>query len=51
MSGPPAPGPYLQTVSGRFVNPFDPDPEQIDIADITRALANTCRFGGHCCSF
>ena len=51
MHGPPAPGPYLQTVSGRFVNPFDPDPEQLDIADITRALANTCRFGGHCRSF
>ncbi len=51
MNGPPAPGPYLQTVSGRFVNPFDPDPEQLDIGDITRALANTCRFGGHCRSF
>ena len=51
MNGPPAPGPYLQTVSGRFVNPFEPDPEQLDIADITRALANTCRFGGHCRSF
>jgi hypothetical protein len=51
MRGPPAPGPYLQTVSGRWVNPFDPDPEQLDIADITRALANTCRFGGHCRSF
>jgi len=51
MTGPPAPGPYLQTVSGRFVNPFDPDPEQIEIADITRARANTCRFGGHCRSF
>jgi uncharacterized protein len=44
---PPAPGPYLQTVSGRFVNPFDPDPEQLDIGDIGRALANVCRFGGH----
>src|SRR3954471_4778456 len=51
MPGPPAPGPYLQTVSGRFVNPFDADPDQLDIADITRALANTCRFGGHCRSF
>ena len=51
MSGPPAPGPYLQTVSGRFVNPFDPDPTQLDIQDIARALANTCRFGGHCRSF
>jgi 5'-deoxynucleotidase YfbR-like HD superfamily hydrolase len=48
---PPAPGPYLQTVSGRFVNPFEPDPEQLDIGDIARALANVCRFGGHCRSF
>src|SRR6201989_2979263 len=45
---PPAPGPYLQTVSGRCVNPFDPDPHQIDAGDIARALANQCRFGGHC---
>jgi hypothetical protein len=48
---PPAPGPYLQTVSGRFVNPFDPDPEQLDPGDIARALANVCRFGGHCRPF
>ena len=48
---PPAPGPYLQTVSGRWVNPFDPDPEQLDIGDIARALANQCRFGGHCWVF
>jgi uncharacterized protein len=45
---PPAPGPYLQTVSGRWVNPFDPDPAQLDAGDIARALANQCRFGGHC---
>jgi uncharacterized protein len=44
---PPAPGPYLQTVSGRWVNPFDPDPDQIDVGDIARALGNLCRFGGH----
>jgi hypothetical protein len=50
-NAPPAPGPYLQTVSGRFVNPFEPDPEQLDIADIGRALANICRFGGHARSF
>jgi uncharacterized protein len=47
-SSPPAPGPYLQTVSGRWVNPFDPDPAQLDPGDIARALANQCRFGGHC---
>jgi hypothetical protein len=44
---PPAPGPYLQTVSGRWVNPFDPEPGQLDAGDIARALANQCRFGGH----
>jgi hypothetical protein len=49
--GPPSPGPYLQTVSGRWVNPFDPDPGQIELADIGRALANQCRFGGHCRTF
>jgi len=49
--GPPAPGPYLQTISGRWLNPFDPDPEQIDIGDIARALSNQCRFGGHCRPF
>jgi 5'-deoxynucleotidase YfbR-like HD superfamily hydrolase len=48
---PPAPGPYLQTVSGRWVNPFDPDPEQLDPGDIARALGNQCRFGGHCRAF
>jgi hypothetical protein len=45
--GPPASGPYLQTVSGRWLNPFDPDPAQLDAGDIARALANQCRFGGH----
>jgi uncharacterized protein len=50
-NSPPAPGPYLQTVSGRWVNPFDPDPEQLDPGDIARALANQCRFGGHCRAF
>ena len=45
--GPPGPGPYLQTVSGRWVNPFHPDPSQLDAGDIARALANQCRFGGH----
>ena len=46
-NAPPAAGPYLQTVSGRWVNPFDPDPAQLDPGDIARALANQCRFGGH----
>jgi 5'-deoxynucleotidase YfbR-like HD superfamily hydrolase len=48
---PPAAGPYLQTVTGRWVNPFDPDPEQLDARDIARALGNLCRFGGHSRAF
>ena len=44
-NAPPAAGPYLQTVSGRWVNPFDPDPAQLDPGDIARALANErCAF-------
>ena len=50
-AGPPAPGPYIQTSSGRWVNPFDPDPSQLDPGDIARALANVCRFGGHTRAF
>jgi hypothetical protein len=45
------PQPEIQTFSGRRVNPFKPDPSQIVIADIAQALANQCRFGGHCRSF
>jgi len=41
-------GPFIQTVSGRRVNPFEPDPGELDIGDIANALAHQCRFGGHC---
>ena len=41
------PGPYIQTVSGRRVNPLDPSPADIDVHDIAVALSNQCRFGGH----
>ncbi len=53
------PGPYIQTVSGRRFNPLEPDPAEVEIGDIARALSNQCRFGGnarvfysvgqHCC--
>jgi 5'-nucleotidase len=45
------PGPYIQTVSGRRFNPLEPDPAEIDIGDIARALSNLCRFGGNCRHF
>ena len=45
------PGPFIQTLSGRRVNPLDASPEDIDPADIARALANLCRFGGHSKAF
>jgi hypothetical protein len=40
-------GPYIQTVSGRRVNPFAPALDDIDVGDIAVALSNQCRFGGH----
>jgi hypothetical protein len=42
------PGPYIQTVTGRRFNPFEPDVELIDIGDVALALSHLCRFGGHC---
>jgi 5'-deoxynucleotidase YfbR-like HD superfamily hydrolase len=45
------PGPFIQTLSGRRVNPLDASPEDIDAGDIARALSNTCRFGGHSKAF
>jgi uncharacterized protein len=46
-----SPEPFIQTVTGRRINPFAPDPAAIDIGDIAHALANQCRFGGHCRRF
>lgn len=42
---------WLQTYSGRAIFPEAPDPRQIEIEDIAHALANVCRFGGHCREF
>jgi hypothetical protein len=41
------PGPFIQTLSGRRVNPLDASAADIDPADVARALAHICRFGGH----
>jgi hypothetical protein len=41
-------GTSIQTVSGRRLDPLNPDPGEIDITDMAYALSNQCRFGGHC---
>lgn len=41
----------IRTVSGIYVNVFEPTPEMICIEDIAHALSNQCRFGGHLPSF
>jgi hypothetical protein len=41
----------IHTVSGRWIDPLAPDPASIEIEDVVQALANQCRFGGHCRAF
>lgn len=41
----------IHTVSGRWVDPLAPEAGSIEIGDIAQALANQCRFGGHCRAF
>jgi len=44
-------GDWIQTYTGRMFWPEDPRAAEINIVDIAHALANICRFGGHCCEF
>lgn len=37
---------WMGTITGKKFNPFDPCVEDIDIRDIARGLAMTCRYGG-----
>lgn len=37
----------IVTWSGKIFRPLDPDPAQIDIADIAHSLSNQCRWTGH----
>ncbi len=41
----------IRTVSGKYVNVFDTDPDTIVIEDIAHALAHQPRFGGHLSEF
>jgi 5'-deoxynucleotidase YfbR-like HD superfamily hydrolase len=37
----------IRTFSGKYLDVFDPNPDDIVIEDIAHALSNQCRFGGH----
>jgi hypothetical protein len=41
----------VETFSGEFVDTKNPNGRTIKIEDIAHALANTCRYGGHCQRF
>lgn len=41
----------IETFTGRFIDTQDPKPESVAIEDIAHALANTCRYSGHCARF
>lgn len=41
----------IETFSGGYVNIADPAPSSIELRDIAHALANICRYGGHCQRF
>lgn len=38
---------WIQTYTGRRFYPLSPDPKEVVIKDIARALAMQCRFNGH----
>ncbi len=44
-------GDWICTYTGIKFYPLDPRPEEVDIRDIAHALANICRFNGHCVRF
>jgi hypothetical protein len=41
----------IGTVTGRQLDPFDPDPDAIVVADIVHGLVHSCRFAGQCDHF
>jgi len=44
-------GNWMQTYTGRQFWPLDPRAGEVHVIDIAHALANACRFGGHCEQF
>jgi hypothetical protein len=45
---PPREGGWIQTFTGGRIYPMDARLEELNVKDIAHALANTCRYGGHC---
>lgn len=41
----------VETFSGSYVDTKHPLPSTLHVGDIAHALANTCRYGGHCQKF
>lgn len=39
---------WIQTFTGKQFWPLKPKPEDVDIRDISHALAMQCRYNGHC---
>jgi 5'-deoxynucleotidase YfbR-like HD superfamily hydrolase len=39
---------WILTSTGKHFDLIDPQPDMIDVIDIASALANLCRFSGHC---
>ena len=44
-------GEWMQTATGRQFWPVDPRAEEVCVEDVAHALANQCRFAGHCRDF
>ncbi len=42
---------WIQTYTGKRIDPTNPKIEEIDIIDIAHALSNLCRYTGHCSQF
>ncbi|MEA2011983.1 MAG: phosphohydrolase [Verrucomicrobiota bacterium] len=42
---------FIETFSGKVINPSNPNVDFIDIEDIAHSLSLQCRFNGHCRTF
>ena len=40
-------GKEIRTFMGKMIDPFNPDPDLINLVDIAHSLGNLCRWNGH----